>query len=116
LRQSHISEEITSRTVLFSSAFQRGPDRAVAVVGEPVKDEVGIERAIVTTRGDADDRQQRAERLDVAGGGILKEQIDRDVEHSRDILGPLDQPADPEQRLGDAAQHGSLRACCCCCC
>src|SRR5690606_186012 len=42
---------------------------------------------------------------DLVRGGILDQHLHLDVEQASGVVGPLEVAADPEQRLGDTAEH-----------
>src|SRR5205823_4516304 len=64
--------------------------------------------------------EQRPAGLLLIDPRILEEKVVVDVEDPGGVLGPLDVAADPEECLGDAAQHDGCPdrrwSCCCCCC
>jgi hypothetical protein len=53
---------------------------------------------------DAHQREQVAARVHLGGRVLLREQPQMSSEQSLGVVGPLDAPADPEQRFGDPAQ------------
>src|SRR2546421_6474924 len=78
--------------------------RVVDVEGQPLQRVAGGE-ARLAGAVDAEDRQQRTARRVLVGPRVLQQPGEERVEDARGVVGPLDVPADPEQRLGDAAQH-----------
>ena len=107
---------------VLAGGFERAPDRAVPVVGKPVEHHTAGRPPVAQVV--ARRRRRRAGPADVglADPGLREQQVHRDIEHPSDVLGPLHEAADPEQRLRDPAQHGAsppsqpVRVACCCCC
>ena len=103
----HISVATVSRDLRALSGRRQGSRDGTGRLGrvrELTQHHVAIGRAFVL---DAHHVEQR-----VAGGvlverGVLDEQLHLDVEDACGVLGPLDVSPDPEQRLGDAAQHAA---------
>ena len=129
-RHCHRSVETVSRARrAFSLAAPSEPTIALGydgVVGQTVEDDVPV-HVLVLGRLQTHDGEQRPTGLGLGELGVLEKDLQMDVENPRRVVGPLDVATDPEQRLGDPAQHGRPRwgpfcrdsahdPCCCCCC
>ena len=106
------SDEIVSRAPrAFSRAAFHAPAIALELVGSNASRSMTV---LVPWRssgtGDAQDPQQGTAGLDLVHPRVLQQPVDVRVEDSRGVVGALDVAADPEQRLGDPAQHGDLIA------
>ncbi len=62
---------------------------------------------------EAHDRQQGPAGGVLVDPGVLEDPVHVDVEDPGGVVGALDVPADPEQRLGEPAEHGGRPHCCC---